>query len=359
MRRLFFVFVTLGMIATALLSGAAVVAGRLLPGADLISYESWQTEGIRRADLYLVDVRHGTTVNLTRSPAFQAMTYHATWSPDGARLAYISLDDGINTIYLLDFATLHSERLLPPGVLNASPLYLRWSPDGRWLAACSTGLDASLIVFDMHAVPITFERYPIAISNQEDFVWSPDSTHLMISGDFDHRLWLVDYDAVQHMLETLTVSQSMYTGDQRPSWSPDGSQVAFFRRAYSFEYLFLMNADGTHQYPLLTGGVQAWTAPVWTPDGRTLLMNGRVEGSSGLIAVDVQTSAVTLLVPQVSHYSLAFSADGTRLLGNRYSSQSEGTQIVIMEPDGTPSQIIPTPGDDIRNPLWVPRGTFW
>ena len=63
-------------------------------------------------------------------------------------------------------------------------------------------------------------------------------------------------------------------GAGQPSWSPDGSQIAFVSARPQTGYepeLWLMNADGTHQrrlFPALTGA----SDPKWAPDGTRLLI---------------------------------------------------------------------------------------
>jgi TolB protein len=49
-------------------------------------------------------------------------------------------------------------------------------------------------------------------------------------------------------------------GDTSPSWSPDGSKIAFSRRIDRKNYIYIMNADGTDQVRLTQG-----TQPAWQP----------------------------------------------------------------------------------------------
>ena len=48
--------------------------------------------------------------------------------------------------------------------------------------------------------------------------------------------------------------------DSGPSWSPDGTRIAFNRD----DDIFLMNADGTNQIALTSGQVRNWQ-PAWKP----------------------------------------------------------------------------------------------
>lgn len=51
--------------------------------------------------------------------------------------------------------------------------------------------------------------------------------------------------------------------DKHPTWSPDGSQIAFYsNRATGRRQLWIMNADGSNQRPLLEDEFEDWD-PVW------------------------------------------------------------------------------------------------
>src|SRR5262249_57739197 len=41
--------------------------------------------------------------------------------------------------------------------------------------------------------------------------------------------------------------------DLTPSWSPDGTQIAFHRPVSGFQQMFIMNSDGTNAHPVTSG----------------------------------------------------------------------------------------------------------
>ena len=58
--------------------------------------------------------------------------------------------------------------------------------------------------------------------------------------------------------------------DLAPSWSPDGTRIAFHRISGASQDIYLVNADGTGEMLLTTGG----TYPTWSPDGIELAFAG-------------------------------------------------------------------------------------
>jgi Tol biopolymer transport system component len=60
---------------------------------------------------------------------------------------------------------------------------------------------------------------------------------------------------------------SSSTSDWNPTWSPDGSKIAFLRLgAHEFE-VWVVNVDGTGATRLTNSGAQ----PDWSPDGHHIL----------------------------------------------------------------------------------------
>ena len=76
--------------------------------------------------------------------------------------------------------------------------------------------------------------------------------------------------------------------NQMPSWSPDGTRIAFMstREPGNYPSVFLMNADGTGQTnltPKLDMGTGTWTsrAPAWSPNGEYIYFTGLRPGVAG------------------------------------------------------------------------------
>jgi len=64
--------------------------------------------------------------------------------------------------------------------------------------------------------------------------------------------------------------------DGHPTWSPDGSRIAFGRGVGD---LYVMNADGTGARPVTRGEAEE-SEPAWSPDGRWIAFVRRAPGTS-------------------------------------------------------------------------------
>lgn len=59
---------------------------------------------------------------------------------------------------------------------------------------------------------------------------------------------------------------NMPGGDEYPSWSPDGSQIAFFSERGGIADTYIMDTNGRNAHRLAKKPIIA-VAPVWSPDG--------------------------------------------------------------------------------------------
>jgi len=72
-------------------------------------------------------------------------------------------------------------------------------------------------------------------------------------------------------------------GDFGPSWSPDGSKIAFWSDRDGNSDIYVMNADGSEQ-TRLTDNSASDQEPAWSPDGRRVAFVSSRDGFTAISA---------------------------------------------------------------------------
>ena len=140
--------------------------------------------------------------------------------------------------------------------------------------------------------------------------------------------------------------------DIHPTWSPDGSKIAFSRlqSAGNFE-IFVMDADGTDQTNLTDGPFRD-ISPAWSPDGNKIVFRR----DEGIAVMNADGTAVTLLTSgPFQDAAPAWSPDGTKIA---FVSDRDGNfEIYVMNADGTgQTRLTDHPRYDL-SPAWSPDGS--
>ena len=79
------------------------------------------------------------------------------------------------------------------------------------------------------------------------------------------------------------------------AWSPDSKEVAFVAFAKGRNQLVIANTKGKIRETYNIPGVAGFSNPTWSPDGKTIVVTGLVDGQSDLYAFDLQTKKVKRL----------------------------------------------------------------
>ena len=122
-----------------------------------------------RADLFVLDVATGASTRLTTS-ARTEFVMAPVWSPDGSRIAYVTIRKGQEGIYVRAANGEGSEELLyknPGAFLNLSD----WSADGKFLTFAKSDLSGgTLYVLPLDGRP---DRQPVEVFHSELQLFGP------------------------------------------------------------------------------------------------------------------------------------------------------------------------------------------
>jgi Tol biopolymer transport system component len=192
-------------------------------------------------------------------------------SPDGTRVAFTSRRLSGGGIFVLTLATGAQARITKLST-DADPA---WSPDGKLLAFARSlpGKGHRLMVVGASGgTPVAVKN---ALGRRPDF--APDGRRIVFERDGAKRGLAV---------ATIGGTVAAIGAGSSPSWSPDGSLIAFTAPVQGTDHLFLTRPDGKGRRDI--SRFQPISDPAWSPDGTRIVVvtTGRSGTCCGLATVD-------------------------------------------------------------------------
>jgi dipeptidyl aminopeptidase/acylaminoacyl peptidase len=248
-------------------------------------YPAWSPNGARivfgratftiKSQIYVMNEDGSNPTRLTNN---SATDWQPSWSPDGTKIAFVSDRDGNNEIYVMNADGSNQTRLTNNTAWDFDPA---WSPDGTKIAFTSsrdfTGLNGNN-GFEIYVMCANGAN-PIRLTNNSAVdaqpSWSADGTRIAFSSQRDGLplIYVMNADGSN----PLNVTQSTTLDSSDPEWSPDGTTIAFtsYERVgrTNADEIFLINADGSNIRRVTTTSFDehelAWqplaSAPLPTP----------------------------------------------------------------------------------------------
>jgi Tol biopolymer transport system component len=146
-------------------------------------------------------------------------------------------------------------------------------------------------------------------------------------------------------------------GAQDPSWSPDGTQIAFASRGRNGD-IYVINAEGGE--PRRVGGTpRADYGPDWSPDGDTILFETTYPNI--VYSIAVSGGPPLALTHTDNDYFPAWSPDGRWIAFTHYNDtgdmMNDDEDLWVMRRDGSEAHRVADGGQRIQSPTWSPDGS--
>jgi Tol biopolymer transport system component len=326
------------VIVGLLIFGARLIGMMLLRGA-VLAYTTDQ--GIE-----LNDVERGLSKLAVNDPLIRASD-PISWSPDGQYIAYVAdhevNDNSLNKdIYLVSLADFSVRNLTQtPTKSESSPL---WTPDSRTLGFVARSSDSNLVTTEatFYGVDISSSqtRYQItfpgdlfepglglasggirfSVNEQDsigtlfeifvgkedtslksvfrvrhqslDFTWSPDGRWLVYNAFINVRPSLQVFD-----MNTLQAHEFASVRAERIVWSPDSRHFAYTTQeeseSGSHKTAYIGNVETGEQKAITPSNKDDYYTPIWSPDGRQVVVVSDRDGTPALWSTDISTASST------------------------------------------------------------------
>jgi dipeptidyl aminopeptidase/acylaminoacyl peptidase len=284
-------------------------------------------------------------------------------SPDGRRVIFcragydIMKDGKRSTLWIANSDGSNVRALLSPERQASSP---RWSPDGgRILFASTIGGHTELVVRWMESGKEV--RLTKRADSWSGISWSPDGK------------WIAFTMFVPAKQEPTV---NMITPPHGANWGPPLRYIEKLNyradgQGYlhpGYQHIFVLPANGGTPRQV-TGGSFDDGAPVWTPDGRSLVFSANRTADAEYNPFESEIYEVALAtgaIAQLTHRkgpdnSPAVSPDGKLIAYSGFDDREQGyqaTHLYVMSRDGSdPRMLAPTLDRDLNGGVWSADGT--
>jgi TolB protein len=188
-----------------------------------------------------------------------------------------------------------------------------------------------------HLTRLTHSPWP-----EFDPSWSPDGTQIAFRSERsgEPEIWLMDADGTR---------QRRLTAGLSPAWSPDGSLIAFS----GMEGLSVIRPDGTglRVLPHTEGGEY----PSWSPDGSRIAFNSNVIKQHTMYIAQADGTKVVDLSSVGEGWQVDWSPDGRSILFTSHRDHPDNyTDVYVMRPDGSAVRRLTRSLG--QTPAWSPHG---
>jgi Tol biopolymer transport system component len=188
-----------------------------------------------------------------------------------------------------------------------------WMPDGSRIVF-SSDRDLHFDLYIMNADGSGVERLTNNPGTFDGYAAvSPDGNHIAFTSNRDLNLEIYVLSTVgngpKKKFQHLTRLTDNAAEDRHPTWSPDGTRIAFVSERDGNPEIYSMNADGTDVVRLTVNAADEGE-PAWSLGGSRIAFNSNRDGNWELYAMNVDGTNVTRLTNNVHIDSAPAWANG-------------------------------------------------
>lgn len=194
------------------------------------------------------------------------------FSPNAQKITYLSYENTVPAIYLLDIETGRRELLGNfPGMTFAP----QFSPDGEnMLLTMSKNGNSDIYIMNLRSRSTTQLTTNPGIDVSASF--SPDGRNIVFNSDRGGSPQLYTMRADGSDVKRISFGNGRYNA---PVWSPRGDKIAFVKSGNGNFGIAVMNPDGSGERTLTESYLDE--GPTWSPNGRVILFSRETRGANG------------------------------------------------------------------------------
>jgi TolB protein len=223
------------------------------------------------------------------------------WSPDSRRLAYVSFENNVSTIFVQTLRTGNRIKASSRPGINGAPAF---SPDGRKLVLTLGGVDGNL---DIHVLNLADRK-----------------------------------------LTRLTTNRAI---DTEGTWAPDGQTIYFTSDRSGGPQVYRVGINGgTPERVTFEGSYNA--RPRLSPNGDRLALVHLDRGNYRIAVLDLESNDLLILSAGNQDESPSFAPNSDSLI---YATrQGRNGVLEMVSADGLIRQRLAATQGDVREPVWSP-----
>ncbi|MDZ7594242.1 MAG: Tol-Pal system beta propeller repeat protein TolB [Thiobacillus sp.] len=235
---------------TVVRSNEPVISPRFSPDGARVVYVSFED---KKPVVYAQSLRDG---GRSQVAAFKGSNSAPAWAPDGRRLAVVLTRDQASQIYLINADGSGLTRLTRGGNLDTEPVF---SPDGQSIYFTSDR-GGSAQIYRVAVKGGEPQRVTFSGGYNVSPAVSPDGRHLAYISREDGRFRVVLHELASGQTRVLTDTAR----DESPSFAPNGQAVLYATIQGGRGVLGTVSLDGKTRTRLSESGVDA-REPAWGP----------------------------------------------------------------------------------------------